>query len=132
MKSVIHTEQAPAAIGPYSQAIDLGGLVFTSGQIPLDPASGAIVEGGIEMQAEQVFRNIEAILAEAGLTTANVVKTLVFLADINDFAKVNEIYAKHFTAPYPARSAVQVAALPKGALLEIECVCARESEVVNA
>lgn len=125
MKKIIQTEQAPAAIGPYSQAVDLGKVIFLSGQIALDPASGNLVPGGIVPQAEQVFRNIEAILAAAGLTTANVVKTTVFLADISDFGTVNEVYAKHFSSDYPARSAVQAAALPKGALVEIECIAAR-------
>ncbi len=125
MKTIIHTDNAPAAIGPYSQAVDLGSLVFTSGQIALDPATGELVEGGIVPQAEQVFRNIEAILTAAGMTTENVVKTVVYLADINDFGTVNQIYARHFSGDCPARSAVQVAALPKGALVEIECICAR-------
>ncbi len=125
MKTIIHTDNAPAAIGPYSQAVDLGSLVFTSGQIALDPATGELVEGGIVPQTEQVFRNIEAILTAAGMTTENVVKTVVYLADINDFGTVNQIYARHFSGDCPARSAVQVAALPKGALVEIECICAR-------
>lgn len=125
MKTIIHTDNAPAAIGPYSQAVDLGSLVFTSGQIALDPATGEVVEGGIVPQTEQVFRNIEAILTAAGMTTENVVKTVVYLADINDFGTVNQIYARHFSGDCPARSAVQVAALPKGALVEIECICAR-------
>ncbi len=125
MKTIIHMDNAPAAIGPYSQAVDLGSLVFTSGQIALDPATGELVEGGIVPQTEQVFRNIEAILTAAGMTTENVVKTVVYLADINDFGTVNQIYARHFSGDCPARSAVQVAALPKGALVEIECICAR-------
>ena len=126
MKNIIRTDRAPAAIGPYSQAVDLGSVIFLSGQIALDPGSGTLVPGGIVPQTEQVFRNIEAILAAAGLTTANVVKTTVFLADIADFGTVNGIYAKHFSADYPARSAVQAAALPKGALIEIECIAARD------
>ncbi len=124
-KTILSTDRAPAAIGPYSQGVDLGGLVFLSGQIPLNPATGTLVEGGIEAQTEQVFQNIRAILAAAGLTTGNIVKTTVFLADINDFAAMNTVYARHFSAAFPARSAVQVAALPKGALVEIECICAR-------
>lgn len=124
-KTVIATEKAPAAIGPYSQAVDTGSLVFCSGQVPLDPETGALVEGGIKEQTEQVFRNIEAVLEKAGLTTENIIKTTVFLADIGDFAAMNEVYATHFKAAPPARSAVQVAAIPKGALVEIEAVCAR-------
>ena len=115
----------PAAIGPYSQGIGADSIVVTSGQLPIDPATGAIVEGGIQAQTEQSLKNLEAILAEAGLTVDNVIKTTVYLADIQDFAAMNEIYAKHFTASFPARSAFQVAALPKGALVEIEALCAR-------
>jgi 2-iminobutanoate/2-iminopropanoate deaminase len=125
LKNIIATDQAPAAIGPYSQAVCVGGLVFLSGQLALDPATGALVEGGIREQTEQAFRNIEAILAKADLTVDNVIKTTVFLADINDFAAMNEVYARHFSGDYPARSAVQVAALPKGGLVEIECICSR-------
>ena len=122
----IHTEKAPAAIGPYSQAIDSGiGLVFLSGQLPIDPATGAFPEGGIREQTHQSLRNAAAILAEAGLGLANVVKTTVFLADMGDFAAMNEVYAEFFAAPYPARSAVAVKTLPKGALVEIECIAAR-------
>ena len=124
-KNIIATTNAPAAIGPYSQAVSIGNLVFLSGQLALVPATGTLAEGGIKEQTEQALKNIEAILAEAGLTTDNVVKTTVFLADINDFAAMNEIYAQHFTASFPARSAVQVAALPKGGLVEIECIAAR-------
>ncbi len=124
-KSIIATDRAPAAIGPYSQAVEAGGMVFLSGQLALDPATGALAAGGIQEQTEQALRNVEAVLAQAGLTVDNVVKTTVFLADINDFAAMNEVYARHFTASYPARSAVQVAALPKGGLVEIECICVR-------
>ena len=119
---VISTKKAPAAIGPYSQAIQVGNLVYTSGQIPIDPATGTFVEGGIKEQTRQSLRNIKAILEEAGLTMANVVKTTVFLADMNDFADMNAIYAEFFSEPYPARSAVAVKSLPKGALVEIEVV----------
>ncbi len=125
LKNIIATENAPAAIGPYSQGVCVGDLVFLSGQLALDPATGALVEGGIREQTEQALKNVEAILAKADLAVDNVVKTTVFLADINDFAAMNEVYAKHFTGSYPARSAVQVAALPKGGLVEIECICCR-------
>ena len=124
-KNAIYTKSAPDAVGPYSQAISAGDLVITSGQIPLNPATGAMVEGGIVEQTEQVMKNLQAVLAQAGLSFANVLKTTVFLADINDFTAMNDVYAKYFTQPYPARSAVQVAALPKGAKVEIECICAR-------
>ena len=119
---VISTNKAPAAIGPYSQAICVGNLVYTSGQIPIDPATGTIVEGGIKEQTRQSLTNIKAILEEAGLTMGNVVKTTVFLADMNDFAEMNGVYAEFFTEPYPARSAVAVRTLPKGALVEIEVI----------
>ena len=119
---VISTKKAPAAIGPYSQAIQVGSLIYTSGQIPIDPATGRFVEGGIKEQTRQSLTNIQAILEEAGLTMANVVKTTVFMADMNDFADMNSVYAEFFTEPYPARSAVAVKTLPKGALVEIEVV----------
>lgn len=121
---VVSTPNAPAAIGPYSQAIDLGELVFVSGQIPVNPATGTMPET-VEEQAAQSLANLKAILAEAGLTMANVCKTVIFLADINDFAAVNAVYAQAFAQPYPARSCVQVAAIPKGAKLEIECIAKR-------
>ena len=119
---VISTTKAPAAIGPYSQAIQVGNLVYTSGQIPIDPATGAFVEGGIKEQTRQSLLNVQAILAEVGLTMNNVIKTTVFMADMNDFADMNAVYAEFFTEPYPARSAVAVRTLPKGALVEIEVV----------
>lgn len=125
MKKVIFTEKAPAAIGPYSQAIEVNGMVFLSGQIPVDPATGAFVEGGIVEQTTRVFENIRQILAEAGLTTANIVKTTVFLADMAMFADMNGVYAQYFEGAFPARSAVAVKALPKGALVEIECIAVR-------
>ena len=124
MKEVISTKAAPAAIGPYSQAIKAGNLVFTSGQIPIDPATGSFVEGGIKEQTRQSLTNVEAVLQEAGLTMANVVKTTVFMADMADFADMNAVYAEFFAEPYPARSAVAVKTLPKGALVEIEVVAA--------
>ena len=122
MKKVISTTKAPSAIGPYSQAIQCGNLVFTSGQIPIDPATGVFVEGGIKEQTRQSLLNVKAVLEEAGLTMGHVVKTTVFMADMNDFADMNAVYAEFFTEPYPARSAVAVKTLPKGALVEIEVV----------
>ena len=124
MKQVISTHQAPAAIGPYSQAIRVGNLLYTSGQIPINPATGSFVEGGIKEQTRQSLTNIKAILEEAGLTMAHVVKTTVFMADMNDFADMNAVYAEFFAEPYPTRSAVAVKTLPKGALVEIEVVAA--------
>ena len=125
MKKVISTSKAPAAIGPYSQAIQVGNLVFASGQIPIDPATGNFVAGGVKEQASQSLTNVKAILEEAGLSLDNVVKTTVFLADMNDFADVNAVYAEFFAEPYPARSAVAVKTLPKGALVEIEVIAAQ-------
>lgn len=124
MKKVISTTKAPAAIGPYSQAIDLGNIVFCSGQIPVDPATGAIPEG-ITAQTEQALTNVAALLAEASLTLADVVKTTVFLADMAHFGAMNEVYGRHFPSPYPARSAVAVRELPKGVLVEVEVIAAR-------
>ena len=120
--NAISTTNAPAAIGPYSQAIKVGELVFVSGQLPIDPATGAFAEGGIQVLTRQSLTNMKAILEEAGTSMANVVKTTVFLADMNDFAAMNEVYAEFFAAPFPARSAVAVKTLPKGALVEIECI----------
>lgn len=125
MKKVIFTEKAPAAIGPYSQAVEANGMVFLSGQLPVDPATGNVVEGGVKAQTAQVFENIKNVLAEAGLTTAHIVKTTVFLADMSLFAEMNEVYASYFDGDYPARSAVAVKALPKNASVEIECIAAR-------
>ena len=122
MKKVISTTKAPSAIGPYSQAIQVGNLLYTSGQIPIDPATGVFVEGGIKEQIRQSLLNVKAILEEAGLTMGDVVKTTVFMADMADFADMNAVYAEFFTEPYPARSAVAVKTLPKGALVEIEVV----------
>ena len=117
----IYTEKAPAAVGPYSQAVVINGLVYTSGQIALDPASGELVGETIEEQAEQVMKNLMAILTEAGAKPENTVKTLCFLTDINDFAAFNEVYAKYFTGK-PARSCVGIQALPKGAICEVEVI----------
>ena len=122
MKEVIHTDKAPAAIGPYSQAVKVGDLMFTSGQVPIDPETGAVVEGGIQEQARQSLNNIKAILNAAGTNMGAVVKTTVFLQNMEDFAAMNEVYAQFFQEPYPARSAVQVARLPKDVLVEIEAI----------
>ena len=122
MKKVISTSKAPAAIGPYSQAIQVGNFVYTSGQIPIDPSTGQFAEGGIKEQARQSLNNVKAILEEVGLSMVNVVKTTVFLADMGDFAEMNSVYAEFFSEPYPARSAVAVKTLPKNALVEIEVV----------
>ena len=122
MKEVISTKQAPAAIGPYSQAIRVGNLVYTSGQIPIDPATGVFVEGGIKEQTRQSLTNVKAILEKVGLSMSNVIKTMVFMADMSDFADMNVVYAEFFTEPFPARSAVAVKSLPKGALVEVEVV----------
>ena len=124
MQSPIATPKAPGAIGPYSQAVRVGGFVYTSGQLPLDPATGTFPEGGIEAQTRQSLTNIQAILEAAGLSMKNVIKTTVFLADIGDFAAMNAVYAEFFEAPFPARSAVAVKTLPKNALVEIEVVAA--------
>jgi len=125
MKKVISTSKAPAAIGPYSQAIQVGNFVYTSGQIPIDPATGQFAEGGIKEQTRQSLLNVKAILEESGLTLGDVVRTTVFMADMNDFADMNKVYAEFFSEPYPARSAVAVRTLPKGALVEIEVVAYR-------
>ena len=122
----IHTTEAPVAIGPYSQAVDSGaGLVFVSGQLPIDPATGAFPEGGVAEQTRQSLLNAQAILQAAGLELTDVVKTTVFLADMGDFATMNAVYATFFSEPFPARSAVAVKTLPKGALVEIECIASR-------
>lgn len=118
----ISTTKAPGAIGPYSQAIRIKDLVYTSGQLPIDPQRGAFPEGGIKEQTRQSLTNVKAILEEAGTDMSHVVKTTVFLADMNDFAEMNSIYAEFFSEPYPARSAVAIKTLPKNALVEIEVV----------
>ena len=122
MKKVIATKAAPAAIGPYSQAIEVGNMLFASGQIPINPATSEIVEGGINEQTTQVFSNIKAVLEEAGYAFDNIVKTTVFLADMSLFADMNAVYATQFSGAFPARSAVAVKELPKRALVEIEVI----------
>lgn len=119
---ILHTEKAPAAIGPYSQAVKCGNILFCSGQVPLDPATGEMVTGDIIMQAERVMKNIEAVLAAAGAGFDDVIKTTIYLVDMADFAAVNEVYGNRFSAHKPARSTVAVKALPRGALLEIEVI----------
>lgn len=121
----ISTQNAPAAIGPYSQAIEVNGFVYASGQLPIDPATGAFPEGRVKEQTRQSILNVKAILEEAGLALSNVVKTTVYLADMGDFAAMNEVYSQFFVQPFPARSAIAVKALPKGALVEVEVVAAR-------
>lgn len=121
----ISTQNAPAAIGPYSQAIEVNGFVYASGQLPIDPSTGVFPEGGVKEQTRQSILNVKAILEEAGLALSNVVKTTVYLADMGDFAAMNEVYSQFFAQPFPARSAIAVKALPKGALVEVEVVAAR-------
>ena len=120
-KKPVYTQNAPAALGPYSQAIDLGDVVFTSGQIPVDPATGKIPEG-VTAQAEQSLRNVQAILEAAGTSMDKVIKTTVFISDMNTFVDINAVYATFFTEPYPARSCVEVARLPKDVMLEVEAI----------
>ena len=122
---VINTSKAPKAIGPYSQAIEANGLVITSGQLPIDPATGEFAAGGIKEQTRQSLTNAKAILEEAGIGLGNVMKTTVFLSDMNDFAAMNEVYAEFFNEPFPARSAIAVKTLPKNALVEVECIAAK-------
>lgn len=124
MKNVISTNKAPAAIGPYSQAIEVNGMVFTSGVIPVDPATGVIPEG-VEAQATQAFTNLNNLIEASGADITKVVKTTVFIKEMNDFGKINEIYAKFFKEPYPSRSCVEVARLPKDVLLEVEAIVAK-------
>ena len=121
-KEQIATTAAPAALGPYSQNILAGGFLFASGQVPIDPATGELAGADVETQAKQVFNNLQQVLAAAGCGFADVVKTTVFLTDLANFAAVNEIYADYFVQPYPARSCVQIAALPEGSLLEVELI----------
>ena len=121
-KNRIHSDNAPAAVGPYSQAIRAGDLVFTAGQVALDPAGGELVGSDVAAQTEQVISNLKAVLAAAGTGLEHVIKTTVFLQNMSDFAAMNAVYARHFPEPFPARSTVEVGALPKGGLVEIECV----------
>ncbi|MBS2027452.1 MAG: RidA family protein [Deltaproteobacteria bacterium] len=124
MRKAVTTDRAPKAIGPYSQAVSVsaGRMVFCSGQIPLDPETGNMVDGDIALQTERVMKNLEAVLGADGMTFGNVVRTTIFLADMNDFAKVNEVYGRYFKEAPPARATVQAAALPKGARVEIDCI----------
>ena len=125
MKEIIATKSAPAAIGPYSQGISAGNLVITSGQLPVDPATGSFAPGGVAEQTHQSLTNVQAVLAQAGLTMENVIKTTVFLSDMNNFSAMNEVYATFFPQNPPARIAVEVARLPKNALVEIEAIACR-------
>jgi 2-iminobutanoate/2-iminopropanoate deaminase len=126
MKQAVSSPDAPKAIGPYSQAVRAGQLLFVSGQVPLDPATGQIVDGDIAAQTRRVFANLGAVLAAGGRSFADVVRTTVFLADMNDFAAVNEVYGQYFSEPYPARATVQVARLPKDARVEIDLIASYE------
>lgn len=122
-KNAIHTDQAPAALGTYSQAVQAGKLVFVSGQVPLDPATGEIVEGNFEAQAVRSFENLVAIMDASGATPADAVKLTIFLTDLGHFATVNDVMSRYFEQPYPARAAVEVAGLPKGAMVEVDAIC---------
>lgn len=125
MANVISTDKAPAAIGPYSQAIEVNGMIYTSGMIPIDPSTGELVTSSVEAQAEQAISNLEALLAASGSSIEKAVKTVVFISNMDDFGKINEVYAKHFKEPYPARSCVQIARLPKDVAIEIEAVAVK-------
>ena len=122
MKKEISTKNAPAAIGPYSQAIEVNGMLYTSGMIPINPATGELVTGSVEAQAEQALTNLKSLIEASGSSMDKVVKTVVFIKDMNDFAKINGIYEKYFTAPFPARSCVEVARLPKDVAIEVEAI----------
>jgi 2-iminobutanoate/2-iminopropanoate deaminase len=128
VKQIISTDRAPQAIGPYSQAVRAGGLIFASGQIPIDPATGEFVSGGISEQTEQVLKNLSAVLEAAGTKMDHVLKTTVFLADMNDFAAMNEVYGKYFTSDPPARATVEAARLPRDARVEIEAIALATNE----
>lgn len=126
MKNVIKTDKAPQAIGPYSQAIEVNGMVYTSGVVPIDPATGEVVQGDIKVQATRVFDSMKGLLEAAGSSCEDVVKTTVFIKDMNDFAALNEIYATYFTGDFPARSCVEVARLPKDVLIEMEAIALKK------
>ncbi len=128
MIETVTTDKAPGAIGPYSQAVKAGGMVFCSGQIPIDPATGEFVPGGVAAQTEQVLRNLSEVLSAAGASLATVVKTSVFLAEMNDFAEMNEVYGRYFSENKPARATVQAAGLPRGARVEIDCIAVLEAK----
>ncbi|PYG87258.1 2-iminobutanoate/2-iminopropanoate deaminase [Ruminiclostridium sufflavum DSM 19573] len=119
---IISTDKAPAAIGPYSQAVRAGNVIYTSGSIPVEPSTGEVVAGGVAEQAEQALKNMKEVLISAGASLDSVVKTTVFIKNMNDFASINEVYKKYFTGSFPARSCVEVARLPKDVLIEIECI----------
>ena len=121
----LHTDKAPAAVGSYSQAIEANGFIFASGQLPIDPSTNAFAEGGVKEQTRQSLTNARNVLAAAGVDLSHVVKTTVFLSDMDNFAAMNEVYAEFFKEPYPARSAIAVKALPKGALVEVECIAVK-------
>lgn len=125
MKQTVHSEKAPKPVGPYSPAVIAGEFVWTSGQLGIDPATGELVPGGIEAETEQALKNLAAVLEAAGSGLDRVIKTLIFITDMNQFARVNAVYARYFQEPYPARSTVQVSALPKGAMVEIEAIALR-------
>jgi 2-iminobutanoate/2-iminopropanoate deaminase len=127
MKTSIHSRQAPAAIGPYSQAVEQGGLIFCSGQIALDPASGMLVEGGIEFETRRALQNLGEVLEAAGVDFIDVIRTTIFMIDLGEFETVNRIYGEHFEPPYPARSTVQVAALPRKARIEIDAIAMKRA-----
>lgn len=126
MKNVVKTDKAPRAIGPYSQAIEVNGMIYTSGVVPINPATGEVVESDIKVQATRVFDSMKALLEAAGSSCEDVVKTTVFIKDMNDFAALNEIYATYFTGAFPARSCVEVARLPKDVLIEMEAVALKK------
>lgn len=126
MKSAISTKKAPGAIGPYSQAIEVNGMIYTSGVVPLDPETGAVVEGDAAAQAERVFKSLQGLLEDAGSSMEKVVKTTVFIKNMNDFGAINEVYARYFKEPFPARSCVEVARLPKDVLIETEVIAIKD------
>lgn len=126
MKMIVNTDKAPQAIGPYSQAVEVNGMVYTSGIIPINPVDGTLITGSVEEQAEQALKNLKALVEESGSSMEQVIKTTVFIKDMNDFAKINEVYARYFTDNYPSRSCVEVARLPKDVLIEIEAIAIKQ------